>query len=162
MLVAGCFGGDEVELKSTSTTAPEPAPVYEPKTFRTTGEDICLRDGKPIIRLYSTTWCPHCKWIKLTYYKTVDRYALRGQIVAHLWNMDKKDDALTDEPEGAIPEAENEVYKKFNPRGSVPTFVFGCKYVRVGNGYEKSKDLAAEEKEFEEIIEQLISETKAS
>ena len=48
-------------------------------------------------------------------------------------------------------------FKKYNPKGSIPTFVFGCKYVRVGNGYERDDDLASEAAEFRAVIEDLIA-----
>ena len=49
----------------------------------------------------------------------------------------------------------NIYFDKYNPQGGVPTFVFGCKYIRVGNGYESTQDLEAEKKEFVSLIEEL-------
>ena len=136
-----------VEISGTNT---------EKSTFKSTGDEICTQDGKPIIREFSTTWCPHCKWIKDTYAKVVKEY--EGQIIAYQWDIDKNDDALTEGLESYIPEEELEIFKKYNPKGSIPTFVFGCKYVRVGNGYESQGDLEAEEAEFRKIIEELIAQ----
>ena len=50
------------------------------------------------------------------------------------------------------------VFTEFNPEGSIPTFVFGCKYYRVGTGYKQEDDLAAEASEFMAVIEALIGE----
>ncbi|MAG44642.1 hypothetical protein CL633_02010 [bacterium] len=120
--------------------------------------EICKQDEKPVIRLFSTTWCPHCEWITETYDNIVKEYQDAGKIIAHHWEVDIDDDVLTPEKETQIPSEELAIYKEFNPRGSIPTFVFGCKYFRVGNGYEQENDLEAEEEEFREIIELLINE----
>jgi thiol-disulfide isomerase/thioredoxin len=125
------------------------------KTFRDTGDEICTEDGKPIIREFSTTWCPHCTWIKESYNKVVKEY--EGQIVAYHWELDMDDNALTPEVEGEIPTSEMDIFNKYNPKSSIPTFVFGCKYARVGNGYESQGNLEAEEAEFRQIIEELIA-----
>jgi thiol-disulfide isomerase/thioredoxin len=124
------------------------------------GADVCTQDGKPIIRLFSTTWCPHCKWITGTYESTVQKYVDEGKIVAHHWELDIKDDTLTSEDEGEVPESEEDLFVNFNPQQSIPTFVFGCKYYRTGNGYETEGNLLAEEAEFEYVIERLIQETQ--
>ena len=125
------------------------------KTFKDTGDEICTQDGKPIIREFSTTWCPHCEWIKDSFTKVVNEY--EGKIVAYHWELDIDDNALTPELEGEIPASEMAIFEKYNPRSSIPTFVFGCKYARVGNGYESQGNLEAEEAEFREIIEELLS-----
>jgi thiol-disulfide isomerase/thioredoxin len=126
-------------------------------TFQTMGSEICTQDGKPVIRLFSTTWCSHCNWIKDTYDSVVKEYAEDGKIIAYHWELDANDDTLTPEFEAQIPESEMEIYRQFNPRGSIPTFVFGCKYYRVGNGYEQQGDLGLEEEEFRAVIENLIA-----
>lgn len=131
-------------------------PSKDIKTFKDTGEGICTEDGKPVIKLFSTTWCPHCKWISATFDNVVKEYVDNGQIVASHWELDKGEDTLTAEIENGIPESELEIYKKYNPKGGVPTYVFGCKYVRIGNGYEKQNDLQAEEDEFRTVIEELL------
>lgn len=33
-------------------------------TFKLVENSICEIEGKPVIRLYSTTWCSHCNWVK--------------------------------------------------------------------------------------------------
>ncbi|MCK5615716.1 hypothetical protein KAR91_78360, partial [Candidatus Pacearchaeota archaeon] len=107
-------------------------------TFTDSGNEIETIDGKPVIRLFSTTWCPHCKWITETYESTVQEYVDRGEIVAYHWELDINDDTLTAEVEGSVPAGEMAVYREFNPRGSIPTFVFGNKYFRIGNGHERA------------------------
>ena len=136
-------------------------PPVEPgeiTTFIDSGEDIELIDGKPVIRLFSTTWCPHCTWVGPTYNRVVKEYVDAGKIVAYHWEVDISDDTLTPIAEGAVPDSETSVFRKFNPRGTIPTFVFGGKYYRVGTGYELQDDLVAEEAEFRGVIEALILE----
>ena len=139
---------DESGNNSTSETAAA-------RTFKATGDPLCEENGKPVIRLFSTTWCPHCKWIKDTFDETVKKYVDEGKIVAHHWEFDTLDDTLTPDVEKAIPDSEKAVFDKYNPQGGVPTFVFGCKYIRVGDGYESTQDLEAEKKEFVSLIEEL-------
>ncbi len=127
-------------------------------TFSLTKEEICLQDDKPIIRLFATTWCPHCGWIRDTYKNVVNEYTDQGKIVAYLWEVDIGDNSLTDELEIVVPESEKELFRKYNPQQSIPTFVFGCKYLRIGNAYEDQDDLEAEEREFRIIIDKLIME----
>jgi hypothetical protein len=70
--------------------------------------------------------------------------------------LDLQDDTLTKNAELSVPDEEMLVYQKYNSEGTVPTFVFGCKYVRTGNGFERKNDLKAEEAEFRGVIEDLI------
>lgn len=124
------------------------------RTFQETGDQVCLESGKPLILEISTTWCPHCKWIKEAFQEVVKEY--ENDISAYQWDLDIKDNALTAEKETSVPGAFYDVYDKYNPEGSIPTFIFGCKYVRIGNGYETQGNLDAEKQEFREIIEELI------
>lgn len=121
-------------------------------------DGICTEDGKPIIRLFSTTWCPHCKWVKDTFESTIQEYVDAGKIVAYHWELDTDDDSLTEEVESSIPDSEYAIYQQFNPKATIPTFVFGCKYYRVGNAYEQQNDLDAEEADFKQVIDALIRE----
>jgi len=125
-------------------------------SFIETDNEVCKQDDKPIIRLFATSWCPHCQWIKDTYIKVVNDYVNQKKIVAYYWEVDKNDDLLTKEKEDKISESELEIFKEFNPRQSIPTFVFGCKYYRIGNAHEAQNDLASEESEFRSIIDRLI------
>lgn len=128
------------------------------KTFSKTSDPIELIGGKPVIRLFSTTWCPHCQWISKTFDETVQPYVAAGKIVALHWELDIMDDTLTEEVEGNVPQPEYDIFTKFNPQQSIPTFVFGGKYYRIGNGYERQNDLAAEKAEFKAVIEALLKE----
>ena len=125
-------------------------------TFEDTGDEICSKDGLPVVMVYSTTWCPHCQWISSTVDSVLSEYAKDKKIVAYHYELDTGDDILTPETEKAVPQADLDIYEKYNPQGSIPTFVFGCKYSRIGNGYEAKQDLASEDAEFRAVIEELI------
>ena len=43
-------------------------------TYDSKNNEICKSNGKPIVRLFSTTWCPHCQWIDETYERVVQEY----------------------------------------------------------------------------------------
>ncbi|HLC55015.1 MAG TPA: thioredoxin domain-containing protein [Candidatus Nanoarchaeia archaeon] len=131
----------------------------EIKTFaENPNAEVCTQDNKQVIRLFSTSWCPHCKWIKGRFDTVMHEYISSGKIVAYHWELDLEDDILTEAKEGAVPAAELELFKQFNPQQSIPTFVMGCKYYRIGNGYESQNNLDAEETELRSVIEKLIQE----
>jgi len=154
-VVAGCSKGQKGQVIIDKGTV---SPGIT--TFIATQDAPCTdQQGRPVIRLFSTSWCPHCQWIKSTYTKVVNEYAAQGKITAYLWETDLDDDLLTEEKD-SIPSSEQAVYKKYNPEESIPTFIFGCKYMRIGNGYELQKDLAAEEAEFRAVIDKLLEEAK--
>jgi parvulin-like peptidyl-prolyl isomerase len=129
----------------------------EIETFSMTNNEIC-RDatGKPIIRMYSTTSCPHCQWAGPTFDKVAKEYIADGKIVAYHWDLQAKDDLLTPQIEGVVLPTEMDVYTQFNSKGTIPTFIFGCKYYRIGTGYEQENGLPKEEAEFRAVIDSLI------
>ncbi len=143
------YFGKEVE----ETPEIEVSIEEEKETFTLTEDEVCTEDGKPVIRLYSTTTCPHCNWIKDAYDEVVKEYIEKNLIKAYHWQLDTGDNTLTAEVENTIPKGELEIFKKYNPNYTVPTFVFGCKYYRIGNAY---KDLEKEKKEFKKIINKLL------
>lgn len=118
--------------------------------------EICREDGKPVVYLFSTTWCPHCQWIKDTFDEVVSKYVADGKIVAYHWEVDTNDNTLTSQKESVVPAKDLAIYKEFNPGGSIPTFVFGCKYSRIGNGYEQQQNLGSEKAEFEALIDDML------
>lgn len=126
-------------------------------TFAEVNNDLCTEDGKPVIMLFSTTWCPHCIWIKDTFDKVASEYVSEGKIAAYHWELDMGDNTITEEVENNVPDKHMQIYQAFNPEGSIPTFVFGCKYYRIGNGYEREDSLTKEEAEFRQIIDTLIA-----
>lgn len=153
--------GSEVSDNTTiSSTGPETDSITNPaiNTFELKKDaEICREDDKPVVYLFTASWCPHCQWIKDTYDKVVKEYVAAGKIKAYHFDAETGDDLLTPAVETQMPASATTAYESFNPEGSIPTFVFGCKYFRVGNGYENEADLANEETEFRAVIEDLIS-----
>lgn len=125
-------------------------------SFSETKDEICLDKGKPIIRLYTISTCKPCQWISESFEKVVKSYVEDETIIAYHWILDSGDNALTKKIENGIPKKELEIFKKYNSETTVPTFIFGCKYVRVGNFYEEEDNLGAEEEEFRTVIDKLL------
>jgi thiol-disulfide isomerase/thioredoxin len=153
----GGDGGGSDGDGSTSDDATDDTVTIE--TFDYESGDICMEDDKPIIRLFSTSTCPHCLWVGDTFEEVVQKYLEEGSIIAHHWEYNtittNWDDLLTSQVETDIPASEKDVFDTYSG-GYVPTFVFGCRYTRVGNGYEAEDDLDAEAAEFEAVIEELL------
>lgn len=128
----------------------------EGSTFEENNDEICTdADGKLYVLLFSTTWCPHCEWIKDTF-DGLKKESFADKINLQHWEVDIGDNTLTSKVEKEVPENMLNLYEKYNPRGSIPTFVFGCKYTRIGNGYESKNDLNAELEDFKLIINKLL------
>jgi thiol-disulfide isomerase/thioredoxin len=150
---------------AANTDQEEPIQQNEPAgtpagSFVDTGKTLCKENGKPVVRLFTTTWCPHCQWIAKTFDKVVNEYVAKGKITAYHWELDTFDNMLTKEVEKAVPASEEAVYNEFNPNGSIPTFVFGCRYYRIGNAFETEGDagLVKEEQEFRDLIDKMLTE----
>jgi len=142
--------------QNTNQQSTGPKVIGSIGTFSKTDGEICKQDGKPIIRLFSTSTCPHCIWIKDTFDKVAKEYVNKGKIKAYHWVMDQGDDILTTAKESQVPDSEMQVLAKFDVDGYVPAFVFGCQYFRIGTGYESQNDLKKEEAEFRKIIDELL------
>jgi thiol-disulfide isomerase/thioredoxin len=158
----GCAGSDDGSTGSLYTDI-SPTGPFDNKpsgimTFDSVNGDICREDGKPVIRLFSTTWCGHCQWVSDTFDDVVQMYVDDGLIVARHWKLDIDDDTLTSQVEQAVPDDEMAILYEYNPEGYVPIFIFGCKYYRIGTAYEQENDLDAEANEFIAVIEALLSE----
>ena len=115
-------------------------------TFEETEDELCEEDDKPIVRLFSASSSTKSQWTKDVFASVVEE---NEDIIAYHWELDTGDNLLTEDVEKAIPKSEVEAFKKYSPDRAVPVFVFGCKYVRIGNGHE---DLALEEEEFRNTI----------
>ena len=140
-------------------------PTSSPNVFTKVDGTVCKEDNKPIVRMFSTTTCPHCKWVGPTFDEVVKKYASEGKIIAHHWEwgFDDKgaifgDDKLTPNFEGTVPASEEAIFNQFSKESEVPAFVIGCKYYRIGNEFEKQNDLNAERTEFVRIIEEVLKE----
>lgn len=159
LIISGCVNNSsKYASRDTSQIAPS-----QIRTFQLLpGENsICTEDGKPIIRMFSTTICPHCRWINETFNGVMEEYLSQGKIVAYHWDADLGNNQFTPARETSLPASEIEILKNANPDMSVPTYVFGCKYWRVGNPYENANDLDAEAAEFKAVIEKLLAEVSS-
>lgn len=146
----------QLKAKATIQTGDEGIITEEIKpeeiiaTFELTEDNLCTEDEKPIIRLFSASSSKKSQLTKDSFASVVGEY---NDIVAYHWELDTGDNLITGDIEKAIPKSEVEIFKEYSQKGAVPLFVFGCRYVRIGNGHE---DLTLEEKEFRTVIEALI------
>jgi|GEM_PF-1870746 len=90
--------------------------------FQETKETVCMNGSKPIVYMFTTSWCPHCTWEKPVMKKAVELFG------------DNVDLRIYDVDVAQPPAADMAVYQKFNPDGSIPTIVIGCKYFQIGSG----------------------------
>lgn len=126
-------------------------------TFYNTGLDACTNeDGQPVIFLFSSASCPRCEWAGEVFDFLARYYMAGGHIEAHHYDVNTGDDLLTEEIETEIPPAHLQIKEHGDPKGYVPYFNFSCKYERIGNGHEKTDDIAAEGEEICMVIETLI------
>ena len=152
LVLSGCLVFESRDQK----TAPAQTPSGI-QTFHAVSGPVETVGGLPVIRLFVTTWCPHSTYIMGTYSRVAKEYVDAGKIVACLWDVDNGDDLMTPAVESALPASERAVFDLFNPENSIPTFVFGGKYYRIGNGYEgQGNGLQLEEAEFRAVMEALI------
>ena len=126
-------------------------------TIYKSGHGVCTNDdGLPVILLFTSSTCPHCKWVGDIFDIIVKYYISSGLIEAHHFDLVTGDDLLTEKVETQIPPAYLKLRANGDPKGLVPYFNFSCEFERIGNGYEKTDDLAAEGEEIRKVIETLI------
>lgn len=126
-------------------------------TFDKTGLEACTSDdGKPVLFLFSSTSCSHCEWAGEVFDFIAQYYMASGLVEAHHYDVKSGDDLLTEEVETQIPPAHLQIKEHGDPKGLVPYYNFSCKYERLGNGYEKDDDLAAEGAEMRQVIDTLV------
>jgi len=118
--------------------------------FEETGDEIC-NEEKPVMRLYTTSWCEVCEESSKVFNQAIKNVAETGKIDAFHWSLDEGDDLLTEKKEGGLPQEEVDLFKRYSPENKVPAVVLGCKYKLIGN-------LENSEKEFNKILNDLIGE----
>jgi thiol-disulfide isomerase/thioredoxin len=142
-----------------SLLVPKP-PVgnYQPvegSSFYSIGDSVCAdNQGRPYVFMFSTTFCSHCTWIKDTFKSLENEFP--NEINLQIWELDTGDNPLTFPVEDRVPTEFRNIFNKYSPQGSVPAFVFGCEYLRIGTGYERTKDLNAELEDFKLVINKLL------
>ena len=126
-------------------------------TFKETGHATCVDDrGNPIILLFSASSCSHCQWVSGVFNLVAREYADKGLVVAYHYDVETGDDLLTEAVETQIPDTHLSIGKQGDPDGYMPYFNFGCRYDRIGTGYEEENDLSAEAEEMCRVIEALL------
>ncbi|MCB9790823.1 thioredoxin family protein [Candidatus Nomurabacteria bacterium] len=121
------------------------------ETFTEYDNELCTEDGKPVVFMFSATWCPHCQWVGDTFNSWAKE---QKDVVVYRYEVDTNENVLTGEK--GIPEEHKKIYDEFNPNQTIPTFVFGCKYARVGNGYENENDLQKEVDTFNDVVSKIL------
>jgi len=64
------------------------------RNFEVTGDELCDA-GKPIIRLYTTSWCEVCETSVSVFNNLVKEFVEDGSVKAFHWSIDTGDDLLT-------------------------------------------------------------------
>ncbi len=140
--------------KSEIELFPENINKLSLKGFEATGDELCSKDartpsgtpsvGKPIVRLYTASWCKTCNNTEIVFKSLTEKYAKDGIIEAFHWSLDAGDNLLTPKKENGVPEKEVSLFKKYSPNSLVPAIVAGCKYKRVGSlGPDEEEELKA-------------------
>ncbi len=135
--VDGLISNSEIEI------FPENIEKIALRSFEETGDEICGEE-KPIVKLYTTSFCEVCKESGRLFQDSVINLIVDGSVQAQHWSLDTGDNLLTIKKEKGVPEKEAELFKKYSPNNLVPTVVLGCKYKHVGNfGIEEQDEFNA-------------------
>jgi len=84
--------------------------------FLVSKDGVCKEDNKPIIYLFGTNTCPHCRW----------EHPIINNVTSKFESYISYHDNIDTEKDG-------EIFSKYSS-GGIPTLVLGCKYYRVGSG----------------------------
>ncbi|MBR9699400.1 hypothetical protein GOV09_03015 [Candidatus Woesearchaeota archaeon] len=112
-------------------------------------DELCLEDGKPIIRVYTSTTCEKCNL------DVFEQVAAEYDVAVYEWQLDTGDNLVTREIEETLSQEEFQVLMEYNPDVAVPSYVFGCKYIRYGNAFPDG-NAKEEGRAFREILDQLV------
>jgi thiol-disulfide isomerase/thioredoxin len=81
-IFTGGFGNCPGQQNNPNSNSGSIIPNVKPgSTFTAdSNAEICKENSKPVIRLFSTTLCPHCQWIKTTFDKVAKEYVRVGAL----------------------------------------------------------------------------------
>jgi thiol-disulfide isomerase/thioredoxin len=102
---------------------------------------MCDNNGTPIVRMFGTSWCPHCTAGKAVF----EEFAAENEGRAEFRVLDVEQDTLTFQDFALFDQLSD---------GSVPTYVFGCSYFRVGNAFSDDPEL--EKQAFQDVLNALL------
>jgi len=125
-----------------------------PISFEVINGEVCIQDGKPIIRVFTTSKCIDCIAANYAFDSAAKQYSQDGKIAAYHWELDTGNNALTALKEKGIPQSEVDLFKKYSPDGKAPLYLLGCRYKRIGNYYGNDPEL--EEADFRAAINSII------
>jgi len=129
----------------------------QPESFIETGDEICKEEGKPVLRLYTANACEQCSEVGFIFNQLASAYVNAGVVKAYHWEIDTGDNLLTAEKEKGIPSSEWRLLKQYNPDQTVPTYIMGCSFLRIGNLNSDTMDQIAEENELSNAILAILS-----
>lgn len=87
-----------------------------------TTEPVCKDANALSVKMFATSWCPHCAWEKPVL--TNATAAFGDKVKLEVFDVDLQ----------ALSAADDAMYQKYNPSGTIPTIVLGCKYYKIGSG----------------------------
>lgn len=123
-------------IKTTGTTDAK---------YLITDQEICKENGKPIVYFFGADFCPHCRWEHPIFNETLIQF--KDYVSLHD-NMGTQNDY--------------DIFAKFNPEGTIPTVVLGCKYMRVGTtGQEDAAGEAIEKAALTKLLCELTGNKPA-
>lgn len=97
--------------------------------YEETADQTCTNsDGKLVVRLFGASYCPHCQWEKPVFEGVLSEF--NETIDGKVYMLD------TD----LVPDDETALWQRYDPAGSVPTVIIGCKYYRIGSGESIGQD----------------------
>jgi thiol-disulfide isomerase/thioredoxin len=106
-----------------------------------TSEPVCYEDGKPIIYLFGSESCPHCKWEQPILNAVIEKFQ---SVVSFHDNIDSYND--------------QDIFSKYSS-GAIPTIVIGCKYYRIGSGESFGEGEEKRKEAEEEALTELFCKT---
>src|SRR5690606_21162878 len=83
------------------------------ETFTEYDNGLCTENGKPVVFMFSATWCPHCQWVGDTFNSWAKE---QKDVVVYRYEVDTDENPLTGEK--GIPDEHMNIYKEFNPNQS--------------------------------------------
>lgn len=124
-------------------------------TFTHSDEQVCMEDGKPLIRIFTLSTCEECAVVVDGLFSELANS--KDGLSSHIYELDTGDDLMTEEVETAIPSSEVAYFKSISPNNLAPAYSFGCAYTRIGHKSQPPLDIDGEMAEFSSVIGALLN-----